>query len=632
MNPKKITDFRKRLEQLPRDELLEIIRQQDPEYIKQINRIEWVFANKLRHLTWEDGTPIEGRPLTNEELSYIVDVPFEFDESLLNIGLDAEKQRELHIASDPVTWAKTYLSKTDKAVRPRVYQIIMMRHPKRFKVFRMGRRSGKTFTMAILLLHYSYITNKGRSLVVTPMKEQAGLIYKEMLELAEETVVEGSISRNITAPQHEIDFTNGSTVKFFTSGMKTGSKSDITRGQEAHFIVLDEMDYMGDDDLEALLAMIQKTAENQVDKRMFGASTPSGRRESSFYKWCHSKRFKEFWYPSYCNPLFDKESEDFFREEYTEMGFRHEIEADWGELSEGVYPKRYVDMAFQDPGWEYLAAPQSQNGFYVMGVDWDKHGAGVNIVIVQVCDHTHEDPKYRNKVKLVYREETIREEYTFLNAVDRVIELDQRFNPRHIYIDMGSGEVQWEMLRKYGVNHPQSGITRKLKGINFGSSIEIRDPFTMQKNKKEIKPFMVDVLRKMLEVNSILMPAEDYHLYMQLISYVVIRETYNGRPIFEMVSEKIPDHAHDALILATLAIEENYGELMKTNYARQSKVVSQEAFLPLFHLSQDPNVREGEEEVIKEIWGKKSSAPIMNRRPLACNVTGRSRPIRRKTF
>ena len=51
-------EFRKALEVLPREDLLEIIRAQDPDLIKQINRIEWVFENKLSHLNWNDGTPV----------------------------------------------------------------------------------------------------------------------------------------------------------------------------------------------------------------------------------------------------------------------------------------------------------------------------------------------------------------------------------------------------------------------------------------------------------------------------------------------------------------------------------------------------------------------------------------------
>jgi hypothetical protein len=81
----KTKEFRKRLEDLSRDDLLEIINAQDPEYSKQVNRIEWVFKNKLNHINWADGTPVEGREFTNRELALLIDEPFEVDNSLLDM-------------------------------------------------------------------------------------------------------------------------------------------------------------------------------------------------------------------------------------------------------------------------------------------------------------------------------------------------------------------------------------------------------------------------------------------------------------------------------------------------------------------------------------------------------------------
>ena len=308
--------FREQLAQLSREDLLEIISGQDPEILKGINRIEWVFENKLHHLTWGNGDPILGRQMTNYELSLLIDEPFQYDEELAAMGVTIEQQKQLHIAKDPVTWAKHFLN-----VESRVYQTVMLRDPSLYKVLRAGRRLGKTVTMALTLLHYSYTTKNGKSLVVTPMLAQAKLIYEKIMEFVQESpVVLESITRNVLNPQAEIGFSNGSTIRFFTSGMKSGGKADITRGQEASLIVLDELDYMGDDDLEALFAMLQKTDKNQSEKRMIGASTPSG-RHAVFWEWCTNPKFgfKEFWFPSYVNPYWSKKDEDFFRNQYSEM-------------------------------------------------------------------------------------------------------------------------------------------------------------------------------------------------------------------------------------------------------------------------------------------------------------------------
>ena len=173
----KTIDFRDRLMKLDRDELLSIIADQDPEYIKQINRIEYVFANKLGHLTWNDGMPIKGRPLTKEELILLIDEPFVVDKDLTEMGLSITQQRELHVAKDIVTWSKTFLG-----VEPRVYQTLILRHPSLRKVLRAGRRLGKTVSMSLLLLHYSYTNKNAKSIVIAPMKAQVEVIYKEVYQ------------------------------------------------------------------------------------------------------------------------------------------------------------------------------------------------------------------------------------------------------------------------------------------------------------------------------------------------------------------------------------------------------------------------------------------------------------------
>ena len=232
----KTKEFRKRLQTLSREDLLELIKDQDIELFKQVNRIEWVFENKLQHINWADGTPVTERKLTNKELAFIIDEPFEIDKELLDLGISGEQQRQMHIAKDPVMWAKHFLQ-----VNPRVYQILILRDPSLRKVLRAGRRLGKTFTLAITLLHYSYTHKDGRCLVIAPMKTQVELIYQEIGRIAgKNEVVMNSITRKVSSPQFMMEFSNGSTIRFFTSGMRSGGKSDVARGQEAHVIVLDE--------------------------------------------------------------------------------------------------------------------------------------------------------------------------------------------------------------------------------------------------------------------------------------------------------------------------------------------------------------------------------------------------------
>lgn len=517
-------------------------------------------------------------------------------------GISADQQRQIHIAKDPCRWARHFLK-----AETRVYQTLILRDPSLRKVLRAGRRLGKTFSMAIALLHYSYTHKDGRCLVIAPMKSHVELIYQEILRLAAKNdIVMSSITRKVTSPQFMIQFSNGSTIRFFTSGMRSGGKSDVARGQEAHVIVLDEMDYMHADDLDALYAMLQKTAEDQPDKVLIGASTPTGRRER-FWEWCRSARFQEFWFPSYCNPYFSKEQEDEFREQYSEMGYRHEIEADWGEDAEGVYPRKFVDKAFLDPSWNYIPEIQSARSFYTIGVDWDKYGAGTNIVVLEACNDLYEDERFRGKVRLVYREEIDKSEYTLTNAVNRIVQLNESFNPKHIYVDRGYGEVQVELLRKYGTENPKSNLRDRVKGIGFGESIEIRDPYTKLPVKKEIKPYMVDNLTQYLEKEKIVFPVSDEEMYLQLISYVVVRTTQSGRPVFEAGGSAV-DHAHDALMLALLAITQNYGDFSKLKVAKNTESFSNTFFMPKQNNTEDDDKEKSSSGIIVTT---KRNAPLM---------------------
>lgn len=629
--------FRSKLKGLSREELLQIILAQDPDVIEQINRVEYVFKNKLTHLTWDDGTPIEGRDFIEEELINLIDPPYIHSTRLERAGLTDDMQRQLHIASDPVLWAKYFLG-----VKPRVYQTLFLRETNPMRVMRLGRRMGKTFSMAVYLLWFSYTQRDVRSIVVAPMKAMVGLIYDEILNLATSdealAVVGSSIVRNVASPQHEINFSNGSLIRFFTTGMKSNSKSDSTRGQEAHLIIADEMDYMGPEDLVALYAMLQTTNSKKYagEKILVGASTPSGQR-GLFWEWNTNPNygFKSYWFPAYCNPEWSMRTERQMKTQYSDPNhYRQEIEADWGEAAEGVYPRKYVDLAFvhdikdekdkliEKREWKYVPDVTSTNSKFVFGVDWDKYGAGVNVVVLEICNENYENPLFGGKIRVVYREEINKQEFTYIYAVERIEELSSIFRPEHIYVDRGAGETQIELLHKRGIEDPKTKLHQTVKGFQFSESIEVMDPHTQQKVKKKIKAFMIDNLYSMFQKQRILMSGHDDDLYLQIIGYIVTRQTAYGEPVFGP-SPNTVDHAHDALILAAYAIADNYDDLLNPVFASKAVSISNQAFLPLFTMDnvEDEVAREMAQDAGKEV-------PAYARRSMSMNMRGA--PSRRR--
>jgi hypothetical protein len=287
--------------------------------------------------------------------------------------------------------------------------------------------------------------------------------------------------------------------------------------------------------------------------------------------------YTSFWYPSYVNPLWDKGEEAKARRRYrNEQHYRHEIEADWGEDAEGVYPRKYVDLAFGARKLsEYdVFKPDHDKCIYSLGVDWDKHGAGVNIVIAEADKNN----PGTSMIRVIYRSEIIKGDFTYIESIDEIIRLDAKFQFKHIYIDQGAGEVQAEMLHKYGLENPHTKMHTKTKPCHFSNTIELRDPYTRQIEKKRLKPFMIENLVFHLEQKRIAFHEDDDELYLQLISYVKIRETESGNSIFAAGGDAV-DHAHDALLLALFAFTENYDSLFQGIYKDGPKAISNEFFL-----------------------------------------------------
>jgi hypothetical protein len=142
--------------------------------------------------------------------------------------------------------------------------------------------------------------------------------------------------------------------------------------------------------------------------------------------------------------------------------------------------------------------------------------------------------------------------------------------------------------------------------------------------KKEVKAFMIDNLYRMLESGRLIFSEEDDEMYFQLISYIVVRTSAYGTPIFGPGGGAV-DHAHDALILACLAVAENYDELLRVKYAYRPITRSNEAFLPLFDAQTKHDM-----ELVEDKWGGIENAPVMRKRTgVNRRLSRRNRMIRR---
>lgn len=446
-------------------------------------------------------------------------------------------------------------------------------------------------------------------LVATPYENQIKLIFDRLKELADMSpMIKQAIVRSTATPHHMLVLNNKSKVLGFTTGVSSKSGAASLRGQKCDALYLDEMDYMGDSDFDTIATI----AAERPDITMFISSTPTGARKK-FYECCTNKSlgYKEFHFPSTCNPNWGPTMEAEFREQLSDQGYVHEIEAEFGEEEAGVFDKDKVDAATRVEFYAYnkLDAIQANkcestqvypdmllydeynpapfNLFRCCGIDLDKYQASSSIIIL---DYVTELQKF----KVIKRFEIPRAEYSYDETFNTILMANKVYNPAWIYCDRGSEEYLIERLHIYGEEHPETGLRNKVKPWQFANVIDIEDPVTHEWQKKPVKSFMVGQLSIAFERNRIILSSFDEVIHKQLIDYKVERIGKNNNPVFSSTDE----HFVDALGLAYLAFVLEFSELVNTiktierntivNILNQKKLKSNQGISSMFESLKTP--------------------------------------------
>lgn len=491
----------------------------------------------------------------------------------------AEMAKLQEIMDDPIKWAQTFLVTYDAQKHKttqwtaRWYQVPMLRDRSLKKVYRCGRRIGKTETMVVEALYETNRRNNFRVLIITPYENQVSLAFMRLNELITESPLIKATVKSATKHPYKIEFNNNSSILGFTTGASSGGGAASIRGQRADLIIMDEVDYMNEPDFDAVMII----AGERRDIRTIMSSTPTGKR-SKFYQACTNPDmgFTEHFHPSTHNPGWDDEMEAEFRATLSPQGYVHEVEAEFGVQDTGVFDKSKVDAAKEFYNYAYnpldyyqqkaieldpmLKKPKMllynrqskapRGVFRTMGVDWDKYGASSSLLILDY------DPKF-NKFMVLKRYQMDKADYSYDHAVNKIIELNEIYQPDWIYCDRGSGEYQIERLRIYGDEHPETGLQYKVKGFSFSEKIEVPDPVSGELNSKPMKPFMVTQLEIAFSRDRLMLSKYDEVLYKQLIDYEVVRIGVNGVPVYTDKNE----HFVDALGLAYLAMVMEFKDL-----------------------------------------------------------------------
>ena len=473
----------------------------------------------------------------------------------------------------------------------------------------------KSIALCIEALWLAFVNENVRILICTPYKQQTANLWKDGFNklIKGNPLLESSISKSLQNP-YLIEFKNGARILGLTAGSSTGNKGASIRGQNADILILDEVDYMGEEAIQT----IQAIAATSKKSRIIISSTPSGKREY-FYEACTNKLlgFKEFHFPSSKNPEWvsiaqarkdglplHNSQEYLFRNTTPEYDYKHEYEAEFGEETQGVFKHRYIDSSLitYDPKFEetdsnglrwFCGDDQVEGNIYSMGVDWNGTKVGTQIVITEYCrvpttikymvenvegGVSRETVVVSNKYRFFYRESVSIENMTQLESISRIIELTQRFKIHHIYVDAGFGTTNIEELQLYGKKHPEAEMHRKLVSIDFASKVTVYDPYSKEEVLKAMKPFGVNNAVTCIERNELILPDsedEKVKLVGQMREYRIEKISPLGTPRYTEDN----DHILDAFILSLLAFQMEYSELIRLAHTTEMAISKQPTLL-----------------------------------------------------
>lgn len=489
--------------------------------------------------------------------------------------LTDEQIEELRTNYDLIRWAKKYLGWEPRvSIDGEEYQAMILNCSSKRKVLRCGRRLGKSETLIVWTLYKLYTNSpkasrwdshtksweKGFSTImfVAPYLSQVKDFFSRLRDFVyNHPELKAEVASDVSTPFFKLELKSGMKVLGFSAG---SSGASSLRGQKADYIVLDEMDYLDQDAIDTIMALLME--HNDVE--MISASTPSGRREY-FYQFCKEKMdFKEFFYPSMCNPSWGPKMEAELRGLYrTEIAWKHEIEAEFGEAATSVFQFKYITDATRR--YRLSEEPRKPDCLYAIGCDWNDAENGTKIRV------TEWDTR-RMVLRSVDHQTVQKAGWTQSAAVDAIVAMNRKWKADYIYVDAGFGAMQTEVLRKFG---QQAQFRRdewahvdmtlmETKGINFSSKVDVFDPISGLPKKLPMKPYMVEACVRKFEAGSIEISSEDETLIKQLTGYSIAKISATGQPVYE--AGPSGDHDLDAFMLSVLAFEIELSQFTNRKY------------------------------------------------------------------
>ena len=327
------------------------------------------------------------------------------------------------------------LTKFFRDYDPHPAQERILRDGHKFITVVAGRKFGKTKCMAFFSLWYALNHPKHRLLIVAPSYSQASIMFREIWGFIRNSIVDRFVAKILKTPFPQIYFKNEAEIQ-----ARSTQNPDLLRGEEAHFIIMDEAAYIKDEVVtEVLEPMLLVT-----NGRWIKISTPAGHNHFyDTYLKGQSDEFPEYssyQFPSTANPFVSQEFLELKKQELGEnsIAFRTEYLAEFVEDQNAVF--RWQDIQKNVANIELIDRATHISRQYIIGCDLAKYQDYTVIAVLDVTEKPY---------KLVHFERFNRRPYA--EVIMRLKDLYKRFNYPKVLIDSsGVGDPVLEDLTDIG--------------------------------------------------------------------------------------------------------------------------------------------------------------------------------------
>jgi len=315
-------------------------------------------------------------------------------------------------------------------------QLKVFHNKSKFKVLKCGRRWGKTWLTAYMVLVSAIQKPNGRYFIISPSYNQTKIMWEQITDIAPKEIV-----NRVMVGDLFIELKNGSRIY-----AKSGDNPHVLRGYGLDGVAFDEAAYVKEEVWESV---IEPALVDRNGWAIF-ISTPAGR--NWFYDLYlagidpNEKDWQSFEFTTYDNPFIPKDYIEKKRKKTPELIFRQEYLAEFVDEGGMVFPG-YARSIFDYPEG---AMPGE---FYVMGVDLGRHQ---DFTVIKVGKFS--------EMREVYTERFNNTDWDYIKERIRVIH--NRYNRASIIIDStGYGDPIYEDLAKEGLTINGVNLNTKTKPL-----------------------------------------------------------------------------------------------------------------------------------------------------------------------